>query len=89
MKTTMIVLVVAVLILLTGIALAANGLTIRRHLIGGGGGSVQSGDFSLQGSVGQAVAGEVGSGSVDVISGFWKPVRSYPVYLPLVVKNLP
>jgi hypothetical protein len=88
MKATAFFLVLVALVLLASAALAANGLAIPRQLIGGGGGSIQSGTFALQGSVGQAVAGGVGHGSFGVGSGFWREtVRIYPVYLPLVVRN--
>ena len=88
MKATVLFLVLAALLLLAGSVLATNGLAIPRQLIGGGGGSVQSGVFALQSSVGQAVAGGAGHGSFGVGSGFWREsVRIYPVYLPLIFRN--
>lgn len=88
MKATAFFLVLAALLLLAGSVLAAANLTLPRQWIGSGGGAVQNGSFALQGSVGQAVAGEVGHASFGIGSGFWpESVRIYPVYLPLVVRN--
>ncbi len=90
MKALTALLILVVLLLVAGSALAANGLAIPRQLIGGGGGSVQDGSFALQGSIGQAVAGGVGHEAFHVGAGFWQEqARRYQRYLPLVVKGSP
>jgi hypothetical protein len=87
MKATAILLIVAAL-LLASTVLAANGLDTPRQLIGGGGGSVQSGGFALHSSIGQAVAGGVASGSFNITSGFWPGMPfQHRIYLPLVLRN--
>jgi hypothetical protein len=88
MKVIAILLIVAAL-LLAHTVLAANGLDIPRQLIGGGGGAGQNGDFVLQGSIGQAVAGRVDNASFNLRSGFWLGMIQHRIYLPLVLRNTP
>ena len=55
--------------------------TIDRYVVAGGGGKSSAGSFSLDGTVGQAVAGgNISGGSFTVNSGFWVPeTTSTPV----------
>ena len=58
------------------------------HTIGGGGGRMESGGHVLQGTVGQAVTGLMGSDGHTLCSGFWCGVEpEYRVYLPLVLSD--
>ena len=58
------------------------------HVIGGGGGRMESTGHTLQGTVGQAVTGSMGSDGHALCSGFWCDAESeYSVYLPLVLRN--
>jgi hypothetical protein len=88
-KVTVALAIAAAVLLVAGIALAANGHEIRRFVIGGGGGRLQAGPYTLDGTVGQAVAGEAGSATHQLCSGFWceDMVAKYGVYVPLVVRS--
>jgi hypothetical protein len=58
------------------------------HVIGGGGGRMESGGHVLQGTVGQPATGSMVSDDHTLCSGFWCGVETeYRVYLPLVLKN--
>ncbi|MFL7792653.1 MAG: hypothetical protein AB8I69_10975 [Anaerolineae bacterium] len=58
------------------------------HVIGGGGGRMENGGHVLQGTVGQAVTGSMGSSGYTSCSGFWCGAESeYRVYLSLVLGN--
>ena len=58
------------------------------HVIGGGGGRMESTGHTLQGTVGQAVTGSMGSSGYTSCSGFWCGAESeYRVYLPLALGN--
>ena len=50
-------LVLAALLLLTGVALANGAPTADWHILGGGGGHVETTPYALDGTIGQAVAG--------------------------------
>ena len=78
-----------ILVVGAGIALAANGYEIRRFVVGGGGGRLQASPYILDGTVGQAVAGEAGGATHQLCSGFWceDMVAKYRVCLPLVVRS--
>lgn len=54
-------------------ALAADGITLGRYVVAGGGGRVSAGAFTLSGSAGQPVAGPVTAGSAQLSAGFWVP----------------
>lgn len=68
-------------------ALAADGYAISRHVIGGGGGHLQAGIYTLDATIGQAVAGRVANAPYDLCAGFWCGMGHYKVYLPLVLRN--
>jgi len=63
------------------------------HVIGGGGGHSEAGDYILDGTAGQPVAGTVIlSGPYDQCAGFWCwgwQFERKNVYLPLVLRNAP
>ncbi len=85
LKLTLIGAMVGVL-LLTGIALAA-GESLPRHVVSGGGNTIQNG-ITLRNTIGQPIAGTVGNG-ITLCSGFICEQGSAPthtIYLPLVLK---
>lgn len=58
------------------------------HVIGGGGGRMESTGHTLQGTVGQPVTGSMASDGHTLCSGFWCGVGTeYRVYLPLVLSH--
>jgi hypothetical protein len=88
-KVTIALAIAAAVLLAAGIALAANGYQIRRFVVGGGGGRLHAASYTLDGTVGQAVAGEAGSATHQLCSGFWceDMVAKQRVYLPLVMRS--
>ena len=83
----LLLLVLAILLSISGVVLAANGLEIDRWIFGGGGERVAEGVYVLNGSVGQAVVGNISKDPYDLCAGFWCGTGEYAVYLPLVVRN--
>jgi len=68
--------IVALLLLATGIALAqtGSGFDLTWWTVGGGGGTLTGGGFTLRGSVGQPDAGgPLTGGGFALYSGFWAP----------------
>jgi hypothetical protein len=79
----------ALSLLIAGVLTAAGGdLTLPRHAIVSGGGSLSVGNYSLQGAIGQPVAGTIRSPGTALCAGFWCPARiqAYTTYLPLVIR---
>ena len=77
------------LLLVSSVVLAANGLEIGRWVIGGGGGFAEGDNYVLNATVGQAVVGDIAGSPYELCAGFWckMSVYNYKVYLPLVVRN--
>ena len=64
--------------------------TVERWVIGAGGGHAEAATYSLEGTVGQAVAGTAGQAPYGLCSGFWCGVPGYlgeSVFLTVVVRN--
>ena len=60
------------IVLLLGSAVLAIGIpTIDWWVIGGGGGHTEAGIYTLDATIGQAVAGVAADGSSELCSGFW------------------
>jgi len=79
------------LCLVAGVALAQGGVSLRSWLIGGGGSTqTSSGGVSLASALGQAVAGRRSNGQVELQSGFWAgggpsgPPEMHYVYVPVI-----
>jgi len=87
------ILILAVLLLLAGAALAQGMLSVERWVVGGGGGRAEGGNYTLDGAIGQAVAGVVGNAPYGLCAGFWCgpgaaiPPENPRIYLPLVMRN--
>lgn len=76
------------LFVLTGSALAQGVTSIPWSVLGGGGGHAEGGMYSLDGTVGQAIAGQASALPYDLCAGFWCGAAvQYRLYLPLVLRN--
>ncbi len=75
-----------VLILTSNVAAAVNALDVPRYVISSGGGKSTMGIYTLEGTVGQPVAGVVAFGSYELCSGFWCGLGLYHTLLPLIFK---
>lgn len=88
----LVLLVLAGPLLLAGTALAAGAPNIEWYVMGGGWGYAEAASLSLDGTVGQAVAGLDTAGSAELCAGFWcgaesAAATSYNIYLPLVLRS--
>jgi len=85
--------VVALCIAIGGLAvvgsvLAANGFTIPRSVIGGGGQEASGGGMVLNGTLGEPIASDLQVGpAYGLSSGFWQPAQARTIYLPLVLRQ--
>ena len=76
-------------VLLSGLAMAAQGPAIPWWVVAGGGGHGEAGAFRLDATVGQGVAGTWSTAAWDLCAGFWcGPGGSYQIYLPLVGRGM-
>ena len=79
--------VLACSLLVAGSVLAANGFTIPRSVIGGGGQQATGGGYVLHGTVGEPIASGFTQGATyGHSSGFWWP-PGCRIYLPLVLRD--
>ncbi len=76
-------------ILLNSTTLAADGPEITRYATSAGGAS-EGGEYSLQGTIGQAETGTVTGGEYDLSGGFWGGivVQIQELFLPLITLDL-
>jgi hypothetical protein len=84
------ILLIAGMLLAQSVLAGGGGLNVSRYVIGGGGGHVQNGSFSLDASIGQSVVGKTQAVLIKtyaLCSGFWCGLGVYKVYLPLVLRN--
>lgn len=84
---TWLVLVLLAAVLLVAPVLAVAGLSTPRYHIAAGGGMVSAGAYEMRAAIGQAVTGVGQTGSFTLCAGFWCHAGSYPVFLPLVLRN--
>ena len=88
MKRTTILLALALILLLTGAALANGTPMLERYVIGSGGGHVEVGGYLLDATLGQAVVGLDSQGACQLCSGFQcQPVQR--LFLPLILRQQP
>jgi hypothetical protein len=88
-KITVALFVAFALLLVAAAALAANGYEITRSVTSGGGSRLLGGTYVLEGTVGQAVAGESSDAMRQLCSGFWcEDMVSHQgkVYLPALLR---
>jgi hypothetical protein len=90
MKTKLAIslLIVCALLLMGSVWKAPNTSEIFWYVLGGGGGRVTNGSITVEGTLGQPVAGFVSQSPLELCSGYWcgAGVSSYQVYLPLVLR---
>jgi hypothetical protein len=80
----------ATLLALASIAFAqvSSNYDLSWHVIGGGGGQMDSTGHSLQGTLGQPATGLMTSSGHTLCSGFWcEGSEEFEVYLPLVLSS--
>ena len=89
-KIMILALMLALMLVVTGAALANGDLGLPRWVLGGGASDSAAGDVTLRATFGQPVVGVVTSGGGDVTlgQGFWYggglPGVGREVYLPLI-----
>jgi hypothetical protein len=87
-KRILFLLVVAVLLLCAGAVLANAPPVIDRHVMGSGGGHVESPPYVLDATIGQATTGTDSADPYQICAGFWCRAV-YDVFLPLVLRDYP
>lgn len=92
MKQTAILLALALVLLLTGHALAMSSANYRLDwfvpLTGGGGGPEQSANYAVNFTIGQSAIGIASSANYGGCLGYWcGTAAEYRVYLPLVLRS--
>ncbi len=81
-------LLLLVLFLLAGNVMAQGAPSIPWSVIGSGGGHAEAGSYTLDGTVGQPIVGQVSNLPYSLCSGYWCGAAApYRVYLPLVLRN--
>jgi hypothetical protein len=92
MKTKILILalVLALSLVMAGLALANGGVERPRWVLGGGASdSATAGGVALRATLGQPVVGVVSGGDVTLGQGFWRggATPGYTIYLPLVMRH--
>jgi len=88
MKRKLIILTLITFLLLTGAVLASGSASIDWNVIGGGGTHLEAGDYTLDCTIGQAIAGTAENSPYHLCSGYWCGAGvEYDVYLPLVLRD--
>ena len=90
MKTMMLILalVLALSLMVAGLALANGGVELPRWVLGGGASDSAVGGTTLRATLGQPVVGVVSGGDVTLGQGFWGGATpGYNIRLPLVIRN--
>ena len=72
---------------LGGVAAASKVASTDWWVIAGGGGHVEAGDYALDYTIGQGVAGTFSAGSYDLCVGFWCLGGKVQLYLPFVLQS--
>ena len=91
MKTKILILVLALFLVVTGVALANGVVELPRWVLGSGGEPSSGGNISLIDTIGQPVIGPSSGGDVSLQAGYWVGRSSVIeeetlVYLPLVLR---
>jgi hypothetical protein len=88
MPVSAILVALLTVVLSSSLAVAAQAPAVPWWVVAGGGGHSEAGGFTLDATVGQAVAGTAQSGPWDLCAGFWcGPQGLHHIYLPLVVRG--
>jgi hypothetical protein len=91
MKYSFLTGVVALALLLSGIALAASTYELTRSTVSSGGATSTGGSYLLGGTAGQMDAGQLAGGSYTLDGGFWgggavAAQNGHIYYLPVIVR---
>jgi hypothetical protein len=87
-KIVILALVLALFLVVTGVAFAAGDTARLRWVLGGGASDSAAGDVTLRATLGQPVVGVVSGGDVTLGQGFWGGATpGHKIYLPLVIRN--
>jgi len=91
MKTKILILalVLALSLVVAGLALANGDLARPRWVLSGGASDSAAGNLTLRATLGQPVVGVVSGGDVTLGQGFWHggATPGYNIYLPLVIRH--
>jgi hypothetical protein len=93
MKRLLVVLCIIAFLLLVvirvGDAAEAPAFTLDWWTVDSGGGTIQAGTYSINGTVGQAEPGSLAGGSYSLVGGFWANLQAAleKVFLPLVQRH--
>lgn len=91
MRTRIPIASIVVLLLVTGVVVAANGYQIVRYVIANGGTHTEAGNYAMAHTIGQPVTGMSRKGGYALSAGFWAggmgAVYEHDVFLPLVVRS--
>ena len=83
-------LALGLMVLGSGVALAAGGYDLSWWTAAGGGGSSGGTGYSLSGAAGQPASSEMSGSGYHLSDGFWVgvgiPPAGYELYLPLILK---
>ena len=95
-KLAFLVTLLAAIILVNAVlARPASDFSLWWRLIDGGGGSSLSGSYMVNGSLGQAAIGEIGSAGYRLAAGYWQrmaapaPPPMYKISLPVILRAPP
>lgn len=87
MKRGFTILLFILLLAAASLALAqGNSFSLGWWTVDGGGGVSGNGRYTLQSTIGQPDAGEMGDGRYALLSGYWDGPGQYDVFLPLVIR---
>ena len=87
-RLTAVTALVLALFLLTSLALANGSAGIDWHVIGAGGDRFEAGDYTLDCTLGQPVAGTARNDPYELCTGYWCGAAvEHSIYLPLVLRN--
>lgn len=87
MKRNLVLCLLVILLAVASLTAAqTSGYTLTWWTVDGGGGLSGNDRYSLQATIGQPDAGEMGNSPYALLSGYWDGLDQYDVYLPLVIR---
>jgi hypothetical protein len=90
MKRILSLLALIMLLALTGSAQAMSSPSYRLDwftpLVGGGGGSAGSANYSINFTVGQTATSSAASASYQSCLGYWCGESIHPIYMPMIIR---
>lgn len=95
-RLSLLAVILATIILVNGAMAQSSGdFNLGWHLNAGGGGSASSGNYIMNGSIGQPVTSGTGGTNFGLTTGFWQlmvvpaPPPSYIINLPVILRAPP